>query len=783
MPEAELERNGVVVRRQIASRSTLTIGRNDVSDVIVPIDWSECSRVQAQLWWHEGFWWLRDGTTERPSINGTYLLDGTPAGHGLALSAGTVLSFVIGRGPLAIVVTLRELGHGDQSPSAVDAGDGASGDRPSLSPKDDGHVVRIGRSPDCDVVLEDPSISRLHVVLRPHVDGSATVEDWSRNGIYLNGQRASRLSRIESGTTLHIGRARYLWQSGMLLQANDFQHYDLHVRELMLKGRLQDISLSINGGELVALVGGSGAGKSSLLTTMAGHNRSYHGLVTVAGEDLRRSINALRPQMGFVPQDDILHEELTVQEVLRFAARLRLPDQEAQEQAVERVLDVLEIGHRRLSRVRQLSGGQRKRVSIGMELVADPRLLFLDEPTSGLDPGLDRRMMRLLRQLADRGQTVVLVTHATANVALCDQVVFMARGGHLCFAGPPRQCLDHFEVGDDFAAVYEHLDGDDDRIRMWSEKFRSSPHAVLPSINPQGVGVPVSGSIRTPFVSFSDVGRFFSQVRTLAHRELLITLRDRVTLGLNLFTGPFAILLLALAIQDRGVFIVPTAEITAESLPLAIKVVFLITCACLWSGISSQVTSVARERPIYERERGFDLIPAAYLCSKMLQMFVLGLAQAALISLTVALLFDLPESLSIGDPRLGYGLSALLTILASGSLALLVSTLVRDQRQASSTSPLLLMPQLILSGVLFPIEQLAFLFPLVASRWSVKLFGAFSSLSSLSLDVEIPGLEPLDVSPYASTTGNVRESLGVLLTQWLCFGLLALISLSRRRGL
>lgn len=783
MPEAELERNGVVVRRQIASRSALTIGRNDVSDLTVPIDWSECSRVQAQLWWHEGNWWLRDGTAERPSINGTFLLDGTPAGHGLALSAGPDLSFVISRGPLAITVTFRGLSHADHAPAPAPAAAVSSGDSKSLSPQEHGHVIRIGRSPDCDVVLEDPSVSRLHVVLRTNADGSATVEDWSRNGIYLNGLRASRLSRIDNGTTLHIGRARYVWQAGSLLQANDFQHYDLQARQLTLKGRLQDISLSINGGELVALVGGSGAGKSSLLTTMAGHNRSYHGLVAVAGEDLRRSINALRPQMGFVPQDDILHGQLTVQEVLGFAARLRLPDQEAQEQAVERVLDVLEIGHRRLSRVRQLSGGQRKRVSIGMELVADPRLLFLDEPTSGLDPGLDRRMMRLLRQLADRGQTVVLVTHATANVALCDQVVFLARGGHLCFAGPPKQCLDHFDVGDDFAAVYEHLDGDDDRIQMWSEKFRSSPHAVLPSINPQGVGALKPGSIRMSFISFPDVIRFFSQVTTLAHRELLITMRDRVTLGLNLFTGPFAILLLALAIQDRGVFTVPTAEITAETLPLAIKVVFLISCACLWSGISSQVTSVARERPIYERERGFDLIPAAYLSSKMLQMLLLGLAQAALISLTVALCFDLPERLPIGDSRLGYGLSAFLTILASGSLALMVSTLVRDQRQASSTSPLLLMPQLILPGVLFNVEKLAFLFPLVASRWSVKLFGAFSALSSLSLTVEIPGLEPLDVSPYVSTVDNVRESLGVLLVQWLAFGLLALISLSRRRGL
>lgn len=761
MAEVELSRNGLTVRRSFPPGCEVTVGRDPACQVVVPADWPECSRQQALLWWHAGSWWLRDGTPERSSINGTYLTDGTPAGDGVQLGSGSDLRFRISRGRLEIAVSIRGLA-------------------PPVAPV---AVIRVGRSPDCDLVLDDPCVSRLHALLHPHPDGSATLEDCSRNGVHVNGRRVGRHTRIATGTTLQIGRARLCWQGGALQPAGDPQHYDLQVRQLQLPGRLQDMSLSIGGGQLVALVGGSGAGKSSLLTTMAGQSSAYRGLIAVAGDDLRHSIDALRPQMGFVPQDDILHDELTVEEVLTFAARLRLPDRESQRRSVARVLEVLEIAHRRRARVRHLSGGQRKRVSIGMELVADPRLLFLDEPTSGLDPGLDRRMMRLLRQLADQGQTVVLVTHATANVHLCDQVVFLARGGHLCYAGPPRQCLQHFGVVDDFAEVYEQLDGDERSICASAERFQRSALAQLPSVHLREA----ASMRRHPSTVLESLGPDLalccSQVRTLVRRELLISLRDRVSLALNLCTGPLAILLLALAIQKPGVFTVSPDQVTADSLPLAIKVVFLISCACLWSGISGQITSVARERSIYERERGFNLMPAAYLMAKLVQMLVLALFQSILIALTVRILFVLPSDLEIGPAGLGYAMAAFFTILASGSLALLVSTLVRDQRQASSSSPLLLMPQLILSGVLFKVEPLAMLFPLVASRWSVKLFGAFADLNSLKLQTEIPGLSAVDVSPYLSTHVNVRESCGWLLMQWFAYALLALVSLSRRRGL
>lgn len=775
MAEVELSRNGFSVKQSFASNGDVLVGRDYASQVVVPSDWPECSRRQALLWWESGSWWLRDGVGDRPSINGTYLPDGTPASTGVELGPGPDLCFLISRGPLEITVTIRGL-RGRVS-------DGVQWAESERGARDVGSVMRVGRSPGCDLVLDDPCVSRLHALLTRNPDGSAILDDCSRNGIFVDGRRVGRRKRISEGAILQIGRIRCVWRAGELLPLGDSEHYDIQLRQVQLPGRLHDISLSIDGGQLVALVGGSGAGKSSLLTTMAGHSKAYRGLIAVAGEDLRHGIDALRPQMGFVPQDDILHEELTVQEVLSFAARLRLPDPDAQRQSVERVLDVLEIAHRRGARVRQLSGGQRKRVSIGMELVADPRLLFLDEPTSGLDPGLDRRMMRLLRQLADRGQTVVLVTHATANVNLCDQVVFLGRGGHPCYAGPPHQCLQYFGVAHDFAEVYEQLDRDDQSIQASAERFQSSVGGQLPSVELLPPGANQGVSPASLFSLLPHWQRGVSQIATLVHREFLISLRDRVSLLLNLGTGPIAILLLALAIQNPGVFTVSADQVTPESLPLAIKVVFLISCVCLWSGISSQIGSVARERSIYERERGSNLIPAAYVMAKVLQMVVLALLQSILISMAVVALFELPEGLGIGPAGLGYVMAAFLSILASGSLGLVVSTLVRDQRQASSSSPILLLPQLILSGVLFKVERLSFLFPLVASRWSVKLFGAFSGVQSLQLASGIPGLSTVDVTPYMSTTENVREACGWLLLQWIGYALLALVSLSRKRGL
>src|SRR5436309_6039539 len=164
-------------------------------------------------------------------------------------------------------------------------------------------------------------------------------------------------------------------------------------------------------------------------------------------------------QIGYGPQDDIIHKDLTVEQALYYTARVRLPRDftRAQiKQRIDEVLDEIEIRYRRKHLVRNLSGGERKRVSIALELLANPSVFFLDEPTSGLDPGLERKMMLLLRKLTDKGHTIVLVTHATSNINACDYVCFLAQGGRLAFFGTPNEARTYFRKTD-FSEIYVAL--------------------------------------------------------------------------------------------------------------------------------------------------------------------------------------------------------------------------------------------------------------------------------------------------------------------------------------
>lgn len=620
---------------------------------------------------------------------------------------------------------------------------------------DKNEQISIGRSDDCKIRVEGPTISRIHAVIRKAGNNNQII-DKSKNGVFVNDKRINQSHTLSDGDMIKIGTHVFRWRHGLLAKETSGKDYRIDCRDLLLPGRISGTSLSIEPGQLVAFVGGSGAGKSSLLTTIVGQNMGYEGHIYINGVELRDCYCAIKQEIGFVPQDDIVHADLTVEEVLRYSARLKLPDPEQQRAGIETVLQELEMVHRRNARVKDLSGGQRKRVSIGVELIADPRILFLDEPTSGLDPGLDKRMMQLLRQLADHGKTVALVTHATNNVMLCDQVVFLGRGGHLCYAGPPAGCAPYFGISGDFADIYQHLEKPDSEIVTLANRFKQVGQGDLPPVqanayhSTQGLNSSLGQRLREAPV----------QLKTLISRDAKLLSRDFTSLGLNAITAPLAGVMISIAANNRSIFS-DYSNFKENTYPDALRILFVIVCSTIWVGLSTSLQTIVKERAIFVRERAFNLLPEAYLGSKLLLMAAQGFIQSLLIAFSFTLLFDSPND--VDHWAFSIAVVSFATLFSIGSQALMVSSVVRNSQQASSIAPLLLIPQLVFGGVLFILKDGSkVIYPFVTSRWSMRGIGAISKITNLIPGGNSAAEQVRGATDYQATSANLAESLRVL---------------------
>ncbi len=743
-------------------RGEFVLGRSKQADLILPEEWTLLSAMHLTLTINtDERIFVCDGVAGKKSTNGTQLNRcyiptdrWTDLRPGDELQIGTQL-----RNSVQISVQANDNTTIDSSKSCQRQWELRS------------NILTIGRDERCEIVLDGPTISRKHCkIYRSGRD--IILMDNSRNGVFVNDKVVGSQVRLRDQDQIKVGTAVFNWESPFLTQETVGSRYRIDVRDLWLKGRVSGSNLSIEPGQLVAFVGGSGAGKSSLLTTIVGQNLNYQGQILINGNELKETYNSIKQEIGFVPQDDIVHLDLTVEEVLRYSARLKLPDIDQQRNAVERVLNELDIAHRRHALVSQLSGGQRKRVSIGVELIADPRILFLDEPTSGLDPGLDKRMMQLLRSFADSGRTIALVTHATNNVMLCDQVVFLGRGGYLCYAGPPGECQDHFNSSDDFSDIYQYLDRSTKEVAGIAESYKPLILQNLPSISHQ----PSKQSKEMVTRFASRPGLAFQQFCTLLSRDTTLTRRDRTSLLLNSITAPLAVVMIAFAANHRDIFS-NLDSIDIKTYPAGLRILFVIVCATIWVGLSTSLQVLVKERSIFRRERAFNLLPESYLASKLVVLVFQAIVQSLLILFTISLFFDTPESTLISWP-LAISIVCLATIITIGSQALLASSLAKNSQQASSIAPILLIPQLIFGGVLFTLNQPADrIYPLITSRWAMKAMGAFSSITDL-IPGGSTGIEQfVGVNAYAATYGNLNHSLLVMSIQCIAFLLLTLSSL------
>src|SRR6266571_4567422 len=455
--------------------------------------------------------------------------------------------------------------------------------------------VTIGRVAENTVVLAHPQVSAHHARLVREGGSYRIFDQNSTNHVYVNAQLVTN-ALLKMGDEIHIGPYKLIFESTQLTQYDESNYIRIDALNLKKYGNnhvtlLNNISLSIAPRKFVAVVGGSGAGKSMLLNALSGLRPAQEGKVLYNGQDYYRNLAAFNTQLGYVPQDDIVHRDLTLERALFYAARMRLPNDFTEEQIQQRIDEVLEdvelVGRRKLL-IKKLSGGQRKRASIAMELLANPSLFFLDEPTSGLDPGLDRKMMFLLRRLADQGHTIVLVTHATNNINACDYVCFLAQGGRLAYFGPPDEAKTYFGKSD-FAEIYSSLEPSEGNSNVPEEvevRFKSSKdyqtyvaeplkgvHDVT-SRAPSGV----NGRARSKEKKRPKRGNPWKQFVLLCMRHVELLKNDAGNLLILLLQAPLVALLLMLMVRfeigggifDPNSIVQCRTQILTSSGPLAL---------------------------------------------------------------------------------------------------------------------------------------------------------------------------------------------------------------------
>ncbi len=566
-----------------------------------------------------------------------------------------------------------------------------------------GRPVVIGSGPGCDIVLLDAGLEARHAEIRQGADGRLEVVDpGTVAGVYVNRGRAGAGVPLKDGDILWAAGARLFYHDGVLKRfqpPNGIRVDASNIRvEVDGKVLLNDVSVSIRPSEFVAIVGPSGAGKTTLMRVLLGLREPNGGEVLYDGADLQSFHGESGGRIGYVPQDDILHRELPVERAMTYAAELRLPTSystEARHERVRSAIDALGLGERAELAIEKLSGGQRKRVSIGAELITNPGLFFLDEATSGLDPGNEAQMMRLLRRLADDGHTVVLVTHATRNVRLCDQVVFMGRGGHLAFYGPPEEALLYFGV-ENFDEIYERLE--EEAPGTWAAAFRQSPwHEEYVRDRLAGTPAPSTAGSGHRGAVGKPPGRA-RQFGILVRRQLDILRRDRTGLAILLLLAPVAGLLNFLQ-WPRDVLSFETGDITR-----AMVMCFLVSFIPVLLGSVASVREVAKEKAIFARERTANVGVLAYVLSKVSVGLGISTYHGLLLSVLLLTAVDLPGA----DASTYVGVWVTLTLLVmSGTIwGLLVSSISPREDQALLFIIGVVMVQLVFSGGVVPISDL-----------------------------------------------------------------------------
>ncbi|HEY6968567.1 MAG TPA: FHA domain-containing protein [Candidatus Angelobacter sp.] len=555
-------------------------------------------------------------------------------------------------------------------------------------------VIKLGRNPSNTIHLEHPTVSAFHAEIHKSNGTFELIDLDSSNGTFVNGVRITR-KVLQTRDHISLGAMQFVFNGQQFEQAADGTRIRLIAQQLRAEvsdsqtGRtlrlLDDISLILDPCEFVGLLGPSGAGKSTLMDALNGFRPAGQGKVLLNDRNLYEYLAVLRSLIGYLPQDDILHRGLTVRECLFYSAKLRLPDDYSDKEIRVRVNDVmrsLDLSERAENCIYQLSGGQRKRVSLGIELLSKPSILFVDEPTAGQDPRTEAKLMELFREIANKGATVVINTHLLGSFSLLDKVAVLVRG-KLAFFGPSQEMLPYFKAQRPHE-VFDRLH--EQPPDHWANAYRDSSlcrQYITDPIGQETQQITAKASAapaKEVKVRHSAIRQFF----TLLSRQFTLKIKDKGNVAALLV--PPALIAILMGFMKHG--------------PNEPKSLFMMVLVALWFGCSATVREIVDETAIYKRERQRELKISSYLASKLAYLAVVTGLQTGLF-VGVMTIMDTQENHFLAS----WGITWLLGF-QGGLIGLLISAIASSAEKALYAFPLTMIPQLLLAGLLIPVTVL-----------------------------------------------------------------------------
>ena len=596
--------------------------------------------------------------------------------------------------------------------------------------------TRIGRASDNDVVIPDVLASSHHASLVSTPRGIRIEDAGSANGTFVNGEPVKD-AVLKDDDVVTIGNVDFVFTGGDLVRrsqpATKTGGLEVHGVSLTIEGAvtlLDRVYLTARPGTLTAVIGPSGAGKSTLAKAIIGATRPTSGTVSFDGHDVHAENALLLNRIGMVPQDDVVHRQLTISQTLGYAAELRMPPDTTKadrQRVIAQVLEELELTPHAETRVDKLSGGQRKRVSVAMELLTGPSLLVLDEPTTGLDPALDRQVMAMLRQLADAGRVIVVVTHSLTYLDDCDQVLLLAPGGKTAFCGPPSE-LGPAMGSTDWADVFDGVRDDPDGAQQ-RHFNRSGPLTDVPA---QVVTATPVGAVKPARINA------WRQFSTVARRQVQLILADRGYVAL-LLALPFIVGLLPLTVAGHAGFGAPAPGAP----PLEPKqIIALLNFGAILLGTTLTVRDLTGERVIFRREQAVGLSASAYLLAKIAVFGAVAVIQSAILTLVVtAPKFGKPApsgAAALGSPMFELFVDVAATCVGAMILGLAVSAVAKSSDQVIILLAATLVTQLVLAGGFIPVTNRPLLETIsmfTPARWGFAATASTADLSNLAVGI------------------------------------------------